>query len=140
MRLRRNRKPSGFTLLEVLISFIIAGLALALLFRGGIQGLQAANIARRYAEAVSRAQSHLAASSVGDGLTAGDRQGDEDHGFHWRVRIAPLAVAAPDPLARSGSLLALYAVSAAESWAENGRTRLVQLDTEVAGAAPAPPP
>ena len=138
--MRRKREQGGFTLLEVLIAFIIAALALALLFRGGIEGLQAANVAGRYAEAVSRAQSHLAAASVADALTAGDRQGDEGHGFHWRVRIAPLAVATPDPSARPGSLLALYAVSAAESWVENGRTRVVQLDTEVAGAAPAPPP
>ena len=138
--MRPNREPGGFTLLEVLIAFIIAGLALGLLFRGGIEGLQAASVAGRYAEAISRAQSHLAASSIPDGLTAGDRQGDEGHGFHWRVRIALLAVATPDPLARAGSLLALYAVSAAESWVESGRTRVVQLDTEVAGAAPASPP
>ena len=138
--MRRKPEPSGFTLLEVLVAFIIAALALAALFRGGLGGLRAASVAGRYAEAVSRAQSHLAAASVGDALVASDRQGDEGHGFHWRVRIVPLATTVADPSVRSGPLLALYAVSAAESWAEDGRTRVVQLDTRVAAPAPAPPP
>ena len=137
-----HRKPdeAGFTLLEVLIAFIIAALALAVLFRGGLGGVQAAAVAGRYAEAVSRVQSHLAASTTGDALVASDRQGDEGHGFHWRVRIVPVAVTTPDPTARAGPLVALFDVSAAESWVENGRTRTVQLDTQVAAKAPAPPP
>ncbi len=136
------RKPGegGFTLLEVLVAFIIAALALALLFRGGIEGLQAASVASRYAEAVSRAQSHLAAATVGDALVPSDRQGDEGRGFHWRVRIVSMGVTQPDPAVRPGPLIALYAVSAAESWTEDGRTRVVQLNTEVAGAAPPTPP
>ncbi len=136
----RSKQPGGFTLLEVLVAFIIAALALAALFRGGLGGLQAATVAGRYAEAVSRAQSHLAAASVGDALVASDRQGDEGQGFHWRVRIAPMATALADPALRSGPVLALYAVSAAESWLEDGHTRVVQLNTEVAATAPAPPP
>ncbi len=135
-----DSRQRGFTLLEVLVAFVIAALALAILFRGGIGGLRASAVASRYSEAVSRAQSHLAAASVGDALVASDRQGDEGHGFHWRVRIAPLAVAVPDPAARTGPVLALYAVSAAESWEEDGHVRVVQLDSQVAAPAPAPPP
>ncbi len=138
--MHRKRDPAGFTLLEVLIAFIIAALALAVLFRGGLGGLQATAVAGRYAEAVSQVQSHLAASSTGDALVASDRQGDEGHGFHWRVRIVLAAVTAPDPAVRTGPLVALYDVSATESWVEDGRTRTVQLDTQVAAKAPAPPP
>ena len=46
----------GFTLLEVLVAFIIAALALGVLFQGGIGGLTTANAAARYDEALSRAQ------------------------------------------------------------------------------------
>ena len=135
------RRDAGFTLLEVLVAFIIAALALAALFSAGLGGLRAASVSGRYTEAVSRAESHLAAASIGDALTAGDRQGDEGNGFHWRVRVTPTATTAPVPGAdRSTPLLALYAVSAAVSWEEGGRTRSVQLDTMRAGSAPPPPP
>lgn len=130
----------GFTLLEVLVAFIIAALALAALFSGGLGGLRATAVSGRYQEAVSRAQSHLAAATIGDALTAGDHQGDEGSGFHWRVRITPLGTSIPDPASRGQSVIALYAIGSVVSWTEEGRTRSVQLDTERASAAPAPPP
>ena len=137
---RREVGERGFTLLEVLVAFIIAALALAALFSGGLGGLQATAESGRYQEAVSRVQSHLAAATTGDALTAGDRQGDEGSGFHWRVRITPVATAAPDPAARQQAVLSLYAVSAAVSWTEDGHARAVQLETQRVGAAPPAPP
>ena len=133
-------REAGFTLLEVLVAFVIAALALAALFSGALGGLRAAATSGRYLEAVSRAESHLAAATTGDALAAGDRQGDEGQGFHWRVRIAPAQVAAPDPGSPGKPVLTLYAVSSAISWSEGGRTRTVQLDTERAAAAPPAPP
>ena len=131
----------GFTLLEVLVAFIIAALALAGLFSGGLGGLQATAVSGRYTEALSRAQSHLDAAGIGDALAAGDRQGDEGRGYHWRVRITPDATTAADPGAPRGTpRLTLYAVSAAVSWTEAGQTRSVQLDTMRAAPAPPPPP
>ena len=134
-------RRDGFTLLEVLVAFVIAALALAALYNGGIGGLRAAVVSGRYLEAVSRAQSHLDTATVGDSLTPSDRQGDEADGFHWRVRVTQAAVAATDPAApQTRAALALYSVSAAVSWTENGRSRAVQLDTQRAAAAPLPPP
>ena len=130
-------EPDGFTLLEVLVAFLIAAFALAALFSGGLGGLRAAAVSGRYTEAVSRAQSHLAGAETGDALIAGDRQGDEGSGFHWRVRIVPSAITAAVP---GAPRLTLFAVSAAESWTEDGRTRSVQLDTMRAAPAPPPPP
>ncbi len=135
-----SAEDRGFTLLEVLIAFIIVALSMAALFSGGLGGLKAATESGRYAEAVSRAQSHLAAASTGDALVASDRQGDEGRGYHWRVRISPVATATQDPAARAGPLLTLYSVSAAISWTEDGHTRAVQLDTQATATAPAAPP
>ena len=136
-----RRDPRGFTLLEVLVAFLIAAFALAALFSGGLGGLRAAAVSGRYTEAVSRAQSHLAAATTGDALAAGDRQGDEGAGFHWRVRIVPAATAQPTPGSPPGNpVLALYAVSVAVAWTEDGHTRSVQLETMRAGLAPPPRP
>ncbi|WP_158746992.1 prepilin-type N-terminal cleavage/methylation domain-containing protein [Acidisphaera sp. L21] len=134
------RGDRGFTLLEVLVAFIIAAIALTALFSGALGGLRAANVSSRYAEAVSRAQSHLTAASVGDALTPGDRQGDEGHGFHWRVRISPVETRPPDSANPTLPILALYAISSAVSWTEENRTRTVQLVTERLASMPPPPP
>lgn len=123
------RAERGFTLLEVLVAFVIAALALGVLFHGTLEGLRTAQIAGRYEEAVTRAQSRLAALTAGS-LTAGDRQGDDGQGFHWRERITPLGTTAST---------ALYAVSVAVSWVDGSR-RTVELDSERIGAATRPGP
>jgi general secretion pathway protein I len=120
-----TRADHGFTLLEVLVAFAITALALGILFRGTIDGLHTAQIAGRYQEAVTRAESRLAALSAGN-LTASDRQGDDGSGFHWHERISPVETAAP---------ASLYAVSVAVSWVD-GRSRTVELDSERIGLAP----
>ena len=120
-----TRADQGFTLLEVLVAFAIAALALGTLFRGTIDGLHTAQIAGRYQEAVTRAESRLAALTTGN-LTASDRQGDDGNGFHWRERITPVETAAP---------VGLYAVSVAVSWVDDSR-RTVELDSERIGLAP----
>ena len=134
------RRERGFTLLEVLVAFVIAALALAALFEGGLGGLRATAVSARYGEALARARSHLAAATQSADLAASDTQGDEGGGFHWRVRVTPLAIGTPEPRAQPGPLPALFAVSAAVSWTESGRPRSVQLDTARAGTAPPRPP
>lgn len=87
----------GFTLLEVLVAFAIAALALTVLFRATGSGLGSARAASRYEEAVVRARSHLAAIGHDAALVAGDASGDDGGGFQWRLSVRPLASLAPPP-------------------------------------------
>src|SRR4030088_3809545 len=80
---------SGFTLLEVVVAVSIAGLALVGLFKAGSTGLFAANTAGRVEEAVERAQSHLAAFGRASDVFAGEIEGDDGGGFHWRLGARP---------------------------------------------------
>lgn len=121
------RREAGFTLLEALIALAIAGLAMAALFHGTLAGLSLSQISGRYEEAVARAQSRLA--GIGPAPQAGDRQGDDGGGYHWHLRVAPVGTA------RTVPPTALYAVSVAISWEENGARRVVDLETERMGPA-----
>ena len=137
-----TRNDRGFTLLEVLIAFIIAALALGILFRGAVEGQAAGSVAARYAEALSRARSRLAAFDAAGPPAAGDQQGDDGGGFRWRVRTTLLMAGQPAPAGLGGAGLApaLFTVGVAVSWSEGGHERAVQLDTRRLGALPPAPP
>lgn len=133
------RNEPGFTLLEVLVAFAIAALALAVLFQGALGGLRSANTAAAYEEAVSRARSRLAMLGHGIALVPGDLQGDDGGGYHWRIRIAPISATAAAAAGRVPPL-ELYSVSVAVSWKADGREREVRLDNErVAATEPGQP-
>lgn len=85
-----QRAAAGFTLLEVVVALVIAGLALVVLFRAGGEGLFAVQAASRAEQAVERAQSHLAAVGRDVPLLAGESEGDDGGGYRWHLRIAPV--------------------------------------------------
>ena len=88
MPMPRHAREAGFTLLEVMVAFIIAALACIVLYRAGFTGAAAAVTAARYQEAVVRAQSHLAAIGPLMKLQTEQLSGDDGGGFHWQIRIA----------------------------------------------------
>jgi general secretion pathway protein I len=125
----------GFTLLEVLVAFIIAALALSLMFRGGAAGLAATGAAQRYQDALSRAQSHLATLGHGVALAPASQQGDDGSGFTWSLRIVPLANAAAsrqpaDAVHGAAARLTLYEAEVVESWAAPQGRRDIRLTTQ----------
>ncbi len=125
------RSDRGFTLLEVLVAFIIAALALGALFNGTATSLMATATAGRYEEAMSRAESHLAEASHGVPSRIQSQQGEEGNGYQWAVRITPVATAPPRPPdPASGAVpppLALYAVEVTESWRDSEGPRQIRL-------------
>jgi len=124
----------GFTLVEVLVAFLIAAMAMAVLVRATTGAVTSSRVAGRYGEAVTRAQSHLAALSAAS-LADSDRQGDEGGGFHWRVQVAAAgtAHAASQFRAIPQGAFTLYRVSVTVSWTDGGRSRAVRLDSAQLG-------
>jgi general secretion pathway protein I len=132
----------GFTLLEVLVAFIIAALALGVMFDAVLGGLRATQTASQYQEAVSLARSHLTAATIGD-LAGRETQGDDGRGFHWRLRIVPAGTVSlarnpdDDPATTPTAQATLYAISVVESWKSELGERQVRLDTARVTPGPA---
>ncbi len=84
---RRLTAESGFTLIEVLVAFVIAALAMGALFGGTVAGLDATEVAAKYDEAVSLANSHLAAIGHGTAIAPQETSGADGEGFTWHLRI-----------------------------------------------------
>ncbi len=144
--MRDDRAQAGFTLLEVIVALVIAAVAMAVLFSGAATGLRATHLSGDTMKAVSLARSHLAMVGRARPLVPGEQSGEDGDGFHWRLRITPLASVpfedAQNSAAASGSppRLVLFAVAVAVSWSMDGGTRQVVLDTQRVGTmAPAAP-
>jgi len=136
---RGGRDERGFTLLEVMVAFLIAALAIGGLISQGMIAIGATRVSAGYQEAVSRAESRLTALNGGD-LEAGEREGDDGGGFHWKTRIVPIASMRPSrPVAVKNAPYAwgttLFAVFVAVSWQEAGGRRRVELESRVLGPA-----
>jgi general secretion pathway protein I len=130
------RSERGFTLLETLVAFAIAGMALAVLFGGAIGGLRTASVAGSYEEAAARARSRLAMFGRDIPLAPGELDGEDGSGYRWHVRVTPIAIAKTAARAKA-PMLQLYSLSVAVSWRSDGRDREIRLDSErVALVAP----
>lgn len=136
-----GRREAGFTLLEALVAFIIAALALAALTQGAAGGLQSARLSGHYQEALSRARSRLATLSAAP--APGEQRGDDGGGYLWRVSVTPVAIAGrpeDESDARGPGRPMLLAVTVRISWRMDGGERVVALATQRLGTASPEPP
>ena len=129
----------GFTLLEVIIALIIAGIAAVVLFEAVGSGLHATQTASMYDQALVRAKSRLAAAAHGSRLAPVDQRGEDGGGFRWRLRVAPMASAALRPVglvgprANTSFPVVLYEVTVWIGWNDGSTERQVRLNTEQVG-------
>lgn len=131
------RTERGFTLLEVLIAFAIAALALGLLFRAASGGLLSVETAGKYEEAVSRARSHMAEVGRDTSPVVGESGGDDGGGYRWHLRITPIArgqATTNGPVAGAPPA-ALYAIVVSIAWHDAGKEREFVLRSERMGLA-----
>jgi len=141
MRCARSRRcgTGGFTLIEMMIALAIAMIATEVLFGGVASSLRIARATGAWDQAVSRAESHLAAISD-PALVLGEREGDDGDGYRWRTRVAFLGSAPAPRGARAGPWsdgTGLYAVSIAIFWHEGRGVHSFVLDSARLGVIPA---
>jgi len=132
-------KESGFSLLEVLVAFVILSLVATALFRlfGGALGNAAA--ASEWSRALLVAQTRLAVAASALPLRESSDQGSETDGrVRWETKVAPYTPPnTTDDLERASEALParLYRVSVDVRFpSDNGRDRVVSLSTLKLGA------
>ena len=82
-------EEAGFTLLEVLVAFVVAAMFLAVTFEllsGSLVGIGRAEVHDR---ALAIAQSRLEAAGVAEPLVPGITSGRQDSRFTWRSEVRP---------------------------------------------------
>jgi general secretion pathway protein I len=117
----------GFTLIEVLVAFMILAISLSVIFRIFSGGLRNVTISEDYARAMLLAEAQLATAGVSEPLLDGVTAGEWDTRFHWQRVIEPYrpweedkALAAP---------VQAYRVTIRVDWDDAGRKRQVTLSS-----------
>jgi general secretion pathway protein I len=134
------RGTEGFTILEVLVAFVIFAVTLAALLQVFSGGLRDAQLADEYARAVMAAQSRLALYTAAEKLEETALSG-VDAGFAWELSAAPYderQEQAAGDVGRDYNLrVRLLRVESRVAWrAADGRDRDVRLATLVLGSKP----
>lgn len=121
-----RRHARGYTLVEVLVAFMILAMSLTVLLRIFSGGLRNVSVASDYTQAVLIAETQLALSAIDDSLGPGTVSGEAEGKFRWTRttrRYAPFAGSLRPPSVPA------YHVDVSVEWPEGERTRTVQLAT-----------
>lgn len=122
-----RRRPSGYTLIEVVVAFALLAFGMALLLGSLTNASRQIRVSTDAGRAALHAQTLLDQVGMGRGLAAGHRDGElEDGRYRWAMDVAPFR----DPSAPPNALPVLGApqlmqVDLRVSWGDGGpRKRL----------------
>lgn len=116
------RRQHGFTLIEVLVAFVILAFSLGVLYQAFGHGLASLDLARKRSQALMVAESALALQTVGPPRFDVVQQGDQGD-FHWQAWRTPLEEE------RDYRLFRPYVLKVQVRWLEHGRPRVLHLET-----------
>lgn len=133
---RDRRRDGGFTLIEVLVALVIAGLALAAVagvFGTGVLGQEIAADANT---ALNLAEEKLADAEAVATVRPGRSDGIYARRFDWQVSVASYeehadkaAVTKPAPGVPASTTLRLYRIEASVAWRDGRHRRQLALST-----------
>lgn len=132
MSLRPHNR--GFTLLEVLVAFSIAALALGVMYQIYVKGAISALLGKEYAEAIIIAESRLALIGVEEDYNNNYLSGTENDKYEWRITIQDYEYPEEESFEFVPPLL-LKEIELEVSWDSMGKQRSFRLHT----LRPAPP-
>jgi general secretion pathway protein I len=125
--MRANQHQRGFSLIEILVAFVILAMSLTVIFRIFSGGLRNVALSEDYAQAVLVAESQLSAIGVSEPLEQGVTSGEWGDRFRWQ-RVVELY----QPWAQDKELAAPllgYLVTVNVDWAHAGRNRQISLSS-----------
>ncbi|MFO1322723.1 MAG: type II secretion system protein [Burkholderiales bacterium] len=132
--MRAQRRHAGFSLLEVLVAFVILALVATALFRLYSASLTNASVAEDYSRALQVAQSQLDIAAAAQPLRETTTRGaDADGRVKWEARVEPYAGTDVDPdLERATEALAtrMYRIAVEVNYrGADGKERTLSLAT-----------
>ncbi len=125
------RRQRGFTLIEVVVAFVLLALALTLLLGTLSRSARAVRLSVDETRAVLHAQSLLDQTGVGESLQPGALEGEFEQGrYRWALRIEPyIDPQRPRNAPFEPSAARLLQLALTVEWGEGGPRQRLQLTT-----------
>lgn len=124
------RRSRGFSLLEIIVAFVVFALAFGLLMQVASGSLRNARHSAHFTQAALHAQSKLDELGVGEPLEAGSDSGRFDDRYEWRLEVREQDA----PPAANGNLdelpFELMHLELTVEWRDGIRTRDARFVTE----------
>jgi general secretion pathway protein I len=123
----RAKHQQGFSLIEILVAFMILAMSLTVIFRIFSGGLRNVALSEDYAQAVLVAESQLSVTGISEPLEPGVTSGVWEDRFHWQRTVEHY-----QPWAQDRELTASlrgYFVTVQVDWEHAGRNRQVSLSS-----------
>lgn len=120
----------GFTLMEVLVAFMVMAIALVVVMQLFSGGLRSGALSADYMHGIFHAQEKMEELLLEEPLIAGIRSGRFDDGYEWEAQIEhqPLETDAGRPLPVDA-----YHIRLKVTWERGGRSRDFDLETLTLG-------
>jgi general secretion pathway protein I len=125
--MRARRRQQGFSLIEILVAFVILAMSLTVIFRIFSGGLRNVALSEDYAQAVLVAESQLSAIGVSEPLEPGVTSGEWGDRFRWQRTVEHY-----QPWEQDKELTAPlqgYHVTVNVDWEHAGRNRQISLSS-----------
>jgi general secretion pathway protein I len=128
-----RRAQRGFTLMEILLAFVVLAAAVGMLYRTFSTGLRNVGAVATYSEAISVAEARLTGLGLEKPLEEGEESGaTEDRRFNWRVVVQPYTAPGSAPEQAGGFVnpQQLLRATVTVTWDEQGdHRRTIALST-----------
>ena len=122
----RNRLNSrGYSLIEVLVAFMILALALTVLLRIFSGGLSNISASADYARAVLVAEAQLAGAGIAGELSPGETTGEEAGRYRWSRKVTAYPLVGTTGIADQP--VSAYQVTVTVEWPRGAQLRQVDL-------------
>jgi len=126
----QGRSQGGFTLIEVVVAFVLLAAVLAVSFRIFSTGIARAGLLEERSQALAVAQSRLGMAGVEQTLKEGEERGEsDDHRFQWTTTVTKTSEGV-DTGKPAPSTYALYRIDVVVTWTgSDGRQMALPLST-----------
>jgi general secretion pathway protein I len=129
----RVKNPQGFTLIEVLVAFMILAISLVVVMQLFSGSLKAGAVSTDYFYGIFHAQEKMEEILARKELAPGSRSGHFEDGYEWTAEISHIPLETED-----GRELPVseYQIDLAVTWEKGGRERHFELVTAVLAKPP----
>jgi general secretion pathway protein I len=125
------KREAGFTLIEIVVAFVLLALVLGTSFQIFSEGLARTHVLEERSQALLIAQSQLNSAGGEQQLAEGQSAGQSADGrYQWVVSVARTNEGMPSGGGPAPSAYALYRIDVVVSWqGSDGRTQSLPLST-----------